>query len=66
MTIIKVSDYMVENPVIVSPLTFRNTGMSSLFSKQFKETVEHHLVTHNKWETYPIKKYEPNVENKKM
>lgn len=49
--------------VIVSPLTYRNTGMSSMFSKQFKESVEHHLITHNKWETYPIKKYDPTIEN---
>ncbi len=49
--------------VIVSPLTYRNTGMSSLFSKQFRETVEHHLVVDNNWETYPIKKYDPTIEN---
>lgn len=49
--------------VIVSPLTYRNTGMASSFSKQFRESVENQLVIHNKWETYPIKKYDPTIEN---
>ncbi|MBN2521574.1 MAG: hypothetical protein JXB17_13765 [Bacteroidales bacterium] len=49
--------------VIVSPITYRNTGMSSEFSKQLRESVEHQLVTFNKWETHPIKKYEPTYEN---
>ncbi|MFC2137115.1 hypothetical protein ACFLTE_02965 [Bacteroidota bacterium] len=49
--------------VIVSPITYRNTGMSSTFSKQLRESVEHQLVTYNKWETYPIKNYEPTLEN---
>lgn len=49
--------------VIVIPLTYLQTGMSSAFSKQFRESVEHQLIVHNKWETYPIKKYEPTIEN---
>ena len=49
--------------VIVSPITYRNTGMSSLFSKQLRESIEHQLVTYNKWKTYPIKNYEPTLEN---
>lgn len=49
--------------VIVSPLTYRNTGMASQFSKILRESIEHQLVVHNQWETYPIKKYDPTIEN---
>ncbi len=49
--------------VIVSPITYRNTGMSSGFSKQLRESIENQLVTYNKWKTYPIKNYEPTLEN---
>jgi hypothetical protein len=34
-----------------------------LFSKKFSESVENQLIIYNKWETYPIKKYDPTLEN---
>lgn len=49
--------------IIVSPLTYRNTGMASEFSRQFRETLENNIITHNKWKTFPIKKYNPSIEN---
>lgn len=49
--------------VLVTPLTYQNTGISSVFSKQFRESLENYFINHNKWEVYPIKKYDPTPEN---
>lgn len=49
--------------VVISPLTYRNTGMSSEFSKKFRETLETNLLYNNGWIIYPVKKYAPTLDN---